>query len=178
MTNSFISPNLLMGEKQNISIRKSKKSLLFAIILLLIGIICIPIIVMLPQETKDAFSISLVVLSGTSIIIAILELCFGRKTYIYKPTNSQIHGRVFFCTSGKGQEAIRAIQTENWTLLQKLMTPNESSVKLEFIASKDRKMAYCQILTFIPYSFEPLSDVLPLSPEAIEELLKISGTKF
>jgi len=167
-----------MGEKQNISIRKSKKSLIFAIILLLIGIICIPIIMMLPLETKGSLSVFLAVISGTAIIFAILQVCFGGKTYIYNPTNSQIQGRAFFCTSGKGQEVIHAIQTENWVLLQKLITPNESSVKLELIASKDKQMACCQILTFIPYSFEPLSDVLPLSPEAIAEILKITGTKI
>jgi len=49
---------------------------------------------------------------------------------------------------------------------------------LEFVTSKDRQFARCQVLTFIPYSFEPLSDVMVLSSQEIEELLKVTNTKL
>ena len=105
-------------------------------------------------------------------------MAFGGKAYIYTPTNSKLHGRVFFCTSGKGQETITAIKTKNWGQLEKLISHNESGVKLEFVTSKDLQFARCQVLTFIPYSFEPLSGVMVLSSQEIEELLKVTNTKL
>jgi dephospho-CoA kinase len=32
--------------------------------------------------------------------------------------------------------------------------------------------------SFIPYNFEPLSDIITLSGEEMEELLKVTGTKI
>lgn len=177
MTNSFISPALVAGAS-NIIIRKSKKTMAVAIALLVVGIACIAAITVLPPQTAGFVSISLGLLSATCVIIGIVQLAFGGNAYIYTPTNSKLHGRVLFCISGKGQETISAIKSKNWTQLEKLITRNESSVKLEFITSKDRQFARCQVLTFIPYSFEPLSDVIVLSPEEIEELLKATDTKL
>lgn len=177
MTNSFISPALIAAEA-NIAVRKSKKTMAVAIALLVIGIACVAGMMVLPVETAGFVSISLGLLSATCILIGIVQLAFGGKAYIYTPTNSKIYGRTFFCTSGKGQETITAIKSKNWAQLEKLISQNESGVKLEFVTSKDRQFARCQVLTFIPYNFEPLSDILILSSEEIEELLKVTGTKI
>ena len=177
MTNSFISLDLIAGES-NIAIRKSKKTMAVAIILLVVGIACIAGILSLRAGTASFVSVSLGLLSATCILVGIVQLAFGGKAYIYTPTNSKLHGRVFFCTSGKGQETISAIKSKNWAQLEKLIAHNESGVKLEFVTSKDRQFARCQVLTFIPYNFEPLSDIMTLSAEEMEELLKVTGTKI
>ena len=177
MTNSFISPALIAGES-NVAIRKSKKTMAVALLLVLIGIACAVVIVMLPAQTAEFAPVSLGLVSATCLIIGIAQLAFGGKAYIYTPTNSKLHGRVFFCTSGKGQETISAIKSKNWAQLEKLIAHNESGVKLEFVTSKDRQFARCQVLTFIPYNFEPLSDIITLSGEEMEELLKVTGTKI
>ena len=177
MTNSFISPALIAGES-NVAIRKSKKTMAIALLLVLIGIACAVVIVMLPAQTAEFAPVSLGLVSATCIIVGIVQLAFGGKVYIYTPTNSKLHGRVFFCTSGKGQETISAIKSKNWAQLEKLIAHNESGVKLEFVTSKDRQFARCQVLTFIPYSFEPLSGVMVLSSQEIEALLKVTGTKI
>ena len=177
MTNSFISLDLIAGES-NIAIRKSKKTMAVAIILLVVGIACIAGILSLRAGTASFVSVSLGLLSATCILVGIVQLAFGGKAYIYTPTNSKLHGRVFFCTSGKGQETISKKKKKNWGQLEKLISHNESGVKLEFVTSKDRQFARCQVLTFIPYSFEPLSDILVLSPEDIEQVLQITDTKI
>ena len=177
MTNSFISPALIAGES-NVAIRKSKKTMAVALLLVLIGIACAVVIVMLPAQTAEFAPVSLGLVSATCLIIGIAQLAFGGKAYIYTPTNSKVYGRVFFCTSGKGQETISAIKSKNWGQLEKLIAHNESGVKLEFVTSKDRQFARCQVLTFIPYNFEPLSDIITLSGEEMEELLKVTGTKI
>ena len=177
MTNSFISPALIAGES-NVAIRKSKKTMAVALLLVLIGIACAVVIVMLPAQTAEFAPVSLGLVSATCLIIGIAQLAFGGKAYIYTPTNSKVYGRVFFCTSGKGQETISAIKSKNWAQLEKLIANNESGVKLEFVTSKDRQFARCQVLTFIPYNFEPLSDIITLSGEEMEELLKVTGTKI
>lgn len=177
MTNSFISPALVAGDS-NIITRKSKKTMAVAVALLAIGIACAASIIVLPAETADFISISLGLLSATCILIGVIQVAFGGKVYIYTPTNSKLYGRVLFCTSGKGQETINAIKSKHWEQLEKLIAQNESSVKLEFITSKDRQFACCQVLTFIPYSFEPLSDIIVLSSQDIDELLKATSTKI
>ena len=177
MTNSFISPALIAGES-NVAIRKSKKTMAIALLLVLIGIACAVVIVMLPAQTAEFAPVSLGLVSATCILVGIVQLAFGGKAYIYTPTNSKVYGRVFFCTSGKGQETISAIKSKNWAQLEKLIAHNESGVKLEFVTSKDRQFARCQVLTFIPYNFEPLSDIITLSGEEMEELLKVTGTKI
>ena len=160
------------------AVRKSKKKMAVALLLVLIGIACAVVIVMLPAQTAEFAPVSLGLVSATCLIIGIAQLAFGGKAYIYTPTNSKLHGRVFFCTSGKGQETISAIKSKNWGQLEKLIAHNESGVKLEFVTSKDRQFARCQVLTFIPYNFEPLSDIITLSGEEMEELLKVTGTKI
>lgn len=177
MTNSFISLDLIAGES-NIAIRKSKKTMAVALLLVLIGIACAVVIVMLPAQTAEFAPVSLGLVSATCLIIGIAQLAFGGKAYIYTPTNSKVYGRVFFCTSGKGQETISAIKSKNWAQLEKLIAHNESGVKLEFVTSKDRQFARCQVLTFIPYNFEPLSDIMTLSAEEMEALLKVTNTKL
>ena len=66
MTNSFISPDLIAGES-NVAIRKSKKTMAVAIILLVVGIGCIAGILSLPAGTTSFVSVSLGLLSATCI---------------------------------------------------------------------------------------------------------------
>ncbi|HPW90611.1 MAG TPA: hypothetical protein PLJ40_04285 [Paludibacteraceae bacterium] len=177
MATSFISPTLVAGES-NIIVRKSKKTTVNALTLIVVSIICAVAITMLPESANQYISVALGLLAGTLLIVGILKLSFGRKTYIYKPTNSKLEGRVFFCTAGKGQESIAAIKAKKWAQLGNLISQNETGVKLEFVTSKDRQFARCQVLTFIPYNFEPLSDVIVLSADDIEQLLTVTNTKI
>ncbi|HKL96047.1 MAG TPA: hypothetical protein VJ856_02095 [Paludibacteraceae bacterium] len=178
MTHSFIAPNLFVGEEHNISIGKNKKSIISGITFLIIGIASVVAMITIPLSGTDSLPIIWSLIPATCITVGFIQLFFGKKTYTYKPTQSPLRGGFFFCTSGKGQETISTIQAKNWSHLQKLITTNESSVKVEFITSADKTFARCQVFTFIPYDFEPLSDVIALTSAEIEELLKVTGTKL
>ena len=71
MTNSFISLDLIAGES-NVAIRKSKKTMAVAIILLVVGIACIAGILSLRAGTASFVSVSLGLLSATCILIGIV----------------------------------------------------------------------------------------------------------
>lgn len=100
------------------------------------------------------------------------KLCCDTKHLAYH--NSTLSGHVVYLANGTTRDAMHAIEQQDWEALAKLVTPTESGTKIELVVSADRQFARCQVLTYVPYQFEPVSDVLFLTPAGAEALLKLT----
>src|SRR5574344_1318009 len=171
MSKSIISGTLISGEEQNISKKISVKSIVSGSILLLVGGALFAAIELMKWESDSATFLSLGCAAIFFLVWGCVKLFSGKKTYFY--SNSELHEYSCYLVSGSAQEAIRQIESQKLDSFSKLITSNESNLKLEFLVSKDNQFARCQVLTYIPYQFEPMCDAVSLSPENAEVLLKI-----
>ncbi len=172
MAKSKISSALLCGEEQNISKNIDVKSVCVGVLLLVVGIAMFVAARALKSDndttTFFALGCGAIVFSVWGIVHICChwhQLCHNKRA---------LRGRVIYILSGSGQEAIRHIENQNWDALAKVVSHSESNIKIDLVVSTDKQFARCQVLTYIPYQFEPLSEVITLSPEGAEALLKLA----
>lgn len=172
MAKSKISSSLLCGEEKNISKNICVKSICVGVLLILVGIALFVTMRALKCENNTA---TFFALGCGAIVFAVwgcVHLCCRCQRLCHN--KSALSGHVIYILSGSGQEAIRHIESQNWDALAKVVSPNESNIKVDLVVSADRQFARCQVLTYIPYQFEPLSEVIALSPEGADALLKLA----
>lgn len=172
MAKSKISASLLCGEENNISKKICVKSVCMSALLIAIGIGLFVAMRLLKCESNTAAFFAL----GCGAIIFVVWGCINLccRTQKMCHNKSTLSGRVIYISSGAGQEAIRHIENQDWESLAKVISHHESNIKIDLVVSADKQFARCQVLTYIPYQFEPLSDVIILTPEGAEALLKLA----
>lgn len=166
-----ISPTLLCGEENHISKKICIKKILLALALLLAGGALFLIINLFGFRSDSAWFFACGCIGMLLIIWGGAKLCCDTKHMSYR--GSVLSGHIIYLTNGTAHDAIRAIEQHDWSALAKLVTPAESGAKIELVVSADRQFARCQVLTYVPYQFEPVSDVLFLTPADAEALLKL-----
>ncbi len=172
MAKTKISPALLCGEEQNISKKFCAKKLLFASMLIVVGAAIFFGVKLTGCESNSSLFLTAACISAVLVIWGCVNLVCDNKRLVYK-NQSQLHGHAIYIVSGSGQEAIRAIKEKKWKELSKLVSPYESSAKIELVVSTDLQFARCQVLTYIPYEFQPLSDVIHLNADEAKGLLQL-----
>ncbi|MGN0186544.1 MAG: hypothetical protein ACI392_02200 [Paludibacteraceae bacterium] len=172
MAKTKISPTLLCGEENNISKKICIKKICFALVLLVAGSILFLLINVLDLQPNTAGFFACGCIGLLLIIWGVTKLCCDTKHLTYN--NSTLSGHVIYLANGALRDAMHAIEAQDWSALQKLVTSVESGTKIELVVSADRQFARCQVLTYVPYQFEPVSDVLFLTPAGAEALLKLT----
>lgn len=172
MAKTKISPTLLCGEENNISKKICIKKIVLALVLMFAGAALFFIINLFDMPSNSAGFFACGCIGLLLIIWGGTKLCCDTKHLAYH--NSTLSGHVVYLTNGTTRDAMHAIEQQDWEALAKLVTPTESGTKIELVVSADRQFARCQVLTYVPYQFEPVSDVLFLTPAGAEALLKLT----
>ncbi len=172
MAKSKISESLLQGSEENISKNISVKDIVIGILLVAAGMVMFVVMRSLQSENTDTAFFALGCGAIIFVIWGCLYLGYHWRQLCYN--KSALHGYVIYVQTGSAKDAIRFIEEQNWDALAKVVSRNETNVKIDFVASRDKQFARCQVLTYVPHQFEPMSDLKALSPEGADALLKLA----
>lgn len=172
MAKSKISSALLCGEEQNISKNINVKAICIGALLIIVGVALFVAMRVLKCENNTATFFALGCGAIVFVVWGCLHLGYNCRQLCHN--KSALHGHVIYILSGSGKEAIRHIENQDWEALAKVVSRGESNIKIDLVVSADKQFARCQVLTYIPYQFEPLSEVIALSPEGATALLKLA----
>lgn len=149
--------NLFSTAHPHISKHISVKSVLISLLIALVGILCILFSLNL-DETSSTSSMLLLTL-GTIFVLTALYRFFWKSTeVIYLPTGSPII---------EGSCFVDSVELENLHRMMEIMNFKQTGIsfkesgngRLDYFFSKDGKFMGAQLFRFVPYTYEPFSEI-------------------
>lgn len=170
METQVISNNLL-------SIQRNKKSTLLSSSYLLIGIVLMVMALSEISDTKSSIYFFTIIVSVIAMIIGIIKIFFGGKERVFTPTKSKVREFTLKYSSRDYSTLKTALETGDLRDMQNLKMTENSELKMDILISDDNQFATCQIFEWIPYSYEPKTEIYTLKPNAIIGLRMCLGVK-
>lgn len=112
------------------------------------------------QDPNSAMPTLLFTASALVFIGGIIKLFVHRTCYMFRPTNSQLKGKVIYFATQESDALQNCLSMKRFEELKKLKREKDSGVKLEAMVADDQKFVAIQISEYIPYSYEAVTPVM------------------
>ena len=172
MKTSTLSDALLSNVKNNITRRKTILTLLISALNLSISIASFVFLMVYDFGTNNEMKFYISFIMVAFLIIAVLQFLFGERQYYYLPDNTPLKAQVFYFDT-TSEKLFDAIKNKNTNDLKSVYTDIDRGVKLEMAYTDNYSLAICQAYKYVPYEFVPDSDIINLSNEEVDLLLKV-----
>ena len=97
---------------------------------------------------------------GIILILLSLYRFFTKiHTTIYKPTGSEVRSDSLYMDTIELQSLQKMMEKNDFSLSSRLAFKEGGNGRLDYLVSKDGKFVAAQLLHFVPYSYEAISDV-------------------
>ena len=166
----------ILDDSTNNIIYKKKQSIIFSIILIILGII--PFVLILSKNLSEDSGIltPLFFILGVGLLVWGIISIFFRKTYYVSAENNQkiSFSEILFDIKER-DKLIRLISEKNLQTIKELKASGHDALKLRVAMTNDGKVCYSQVVTYIPFEFVNANEVQTHSPqeaEIIKEILK------
>lgn len=106
-------------------------------------------------------------LALVALTVGVIKLLFSAKDKIFTPTKSRVRSISVNHTMSNYSVIKNALETGDFTKVMQIKPTDSSELKMEISVSDDNQFASCQIFEWIPYNYEPKSEVYLLKPNAI-----------
>ena len=93
------------------------------------------------------------------ILIALYRLFWKSMEMIYLPTGSKVSEGSCYIDSCDLPEMARLVENKNFSLSSKFSFKQSGSGRLDYLISEDRQFAAVQLFHFVPYAYEPASQI-------------------
>lgn len=112
---------------------------------------------------KENFSstINMLLLTlGTILLLVALYRFFWKSTEIvYTPSGSKICEGSCFFDSCDFEHLANTMNYRDFSLSKKVALKQSGNIRLDYLVSKDRQFAAVQLFRFVPYAYEPATEV-------------------
>lgn len=158
MTKSFhVEATLLSAVHPHISKHTSVFSVLLSLGIALTGIACI--VWSLNVDKSSAIESMTLLTLGTILILVALYRAFWKSTEIvYIPTGSSIREGSYFVDSADLVALQKAMDSNNFSE-PGLSFKHSGNGRIDYMVSKDGRFMAVQLFQFVPYTYEPASDI-------------------
>ncbi len=146
----------------NITVKKSKTSIIISIILLIAGA------TFLFLQFKTAQFIG-----GFFLFFGIISLIFTKKEKIYIPSGSKITSEMLYFNPLEKGKLNEILSNKNFPLLKNI-TPTEHGIQMEVTRSKDKEYAAVQLYDYVPHHYvesSPLYEYIGNDAKSFSEIL-------
>lgn len=158
MTTQVTGATIFASSHPDIVKRMSVSSLIFSSIFLCIGILAFVTILGL-DDKSSTYSMGLMVLGTGAFLIGIFRLCWKAKRSIYLPTGSVTKEQTFFFNLKYLNELSRIVESGTFPAESDIKSEHTGNIRMDVILSEDKKFAAVQLFQFIPYTYQPLTDI-------------------
>ena len=140
-----------------ISRRTSISSILFSLGLALLGVVSI-VLSLYFDISSSTLSMVLLTIGTILILVALYRFFWKSVELIYNPTGSIIREGSYYIDSVDLQKLQKMIEKK--CLDESVVSFKQSgNGRMDYMVSKDGKFVAIQLFQFVPYTFEPFSDV-------------------
>ena len=113
------------------------------------------------NDSNSDSSLSMALLSVGVILVIVALYRFFTKNHevVYKPTASEVRSGSLYMDTVELQTLQQMMKKNDFSASSKLVFKEGGNGRLDYLVSKDKKFVATQLLQFVPYSYEAVSDV-------------------
>lgn len=145
-------------------------------LMLIIGVALIVAGSMYASEPKTALYFLIVTTGAGFIITALVKMISAARISVYTPSNSPVRERSLFIKCDRVDNLIESLKNGDSNVIDKIACQSDSGLRMDVMLSDDNNFVACQLFRYVPYSYEPASEMIihseELSQRMVEKLRK------
>lgn len=149
--------------------QKNIKKLLYAGLGIVFGIALICIATFGIADKKSGMYLLLITFGIMALVAFVAMLFLNKGQLIYTPTKSEIRAYEIFFKSEALHNLLQAIEAGNISSLYRMVGEDGQGIRLNVLLSKDNSFAACQLYKYVPYQYEPASEVYKIMDGRVSE---------
>ena len=110
-------------------------------------------------ESNSTFSMLFLTIGIILILFSLYRFFTKIHTTVYKPTGSEVRSDSLYMDTVELQSLQKMMEKNDFSLSSRLVFKEGGNGRLDYLVSKDGKFVAAQLLHFVPYSYEVVSDV-------------------
>lgn len=172
----IVETTLLSSEHPYISKHTSFLSVLVSLFIALLGIMSIIVSVSV-DDTATVLCMTLLTLGTVMILVALYSIFWRSVEVIYIPTGSKVSEGSCFMDSSDLSELTKLIENKNFSLSSKIKFKQSGNGRMDYLISKDCQFAAVQLFHFVPYTYEPASQICYYTGDDAVAFVRYLGAK-
>jgi hypothetical protein len=167
MKNNNIPENLLEG--LNITEKRNSASIIKTVVYLAVAIAATCSLIFI-KDSKSSLYMFAGIVASFGYIMAVCVLIFSRKDILCE--GKRLNGyTLYFDTANANVE--KAIAAKDAKALKSYKNTTENGLKLELAFSDDHSIARYRLYRYIPFEFQPDSEIIELNAEQVKVLTQL-----
>lgn len=126
----------------------------------------------LDMEATSPVFLLLTTVGIVGIVISLIKLVSGTKKWVYTPTGSSIKEYSIFFKPTEMYNLKRAIESGDIKSIDSMVNDTNNGIRFDVAMSKDSKFAACQLFEYVPYNYEPATDVYRIDDKALGDFCR------
>ena len=110
-------------------------------------------------ESNSTFSMLFLTVGIILILVSLYRFFTKIYTTVYKPTGSEVRSDSLYMDTIELQSLQKMMEKNDFAHSSRLVFKEGGNGRLDYLVSKDGKFVAAQLLHFVPYSYEAVSDV-------------------
>lgn len=136
----------------------SVKQILLSSLVALGGVIGIVLSFSL-EESDSTLSMAFLTVGVLLIIFALYRFFTKSHEMVYLPTGSEVRSGTLYMDMAELQTLKEVMKKNDFSASSRLVFKEGGNGRLDYLASKDRRFVAAQLLQFVPYTYEAVTDV-------------------
>ena len=167
MKNNNIPESLLEG--LNTTEKRNSASIIKAVVYLAMAVAATCSLIFI-EDSKSSIYMLMGIVAAFGYIMAVCVLIFTHKDVICK--GKRLNGyTLYFDTANANVE--KAISAKDAKALKSYKNESENGLKLELVYSDDFSVARYRLYRYIPFEFQPDSEIIELNAEQVKVLTQL-----
>ena len=156
------SNSLFSNVHDHVSRRTDIRSIIFSVILILIGGAAFYVSIM---EGNESSSISMLVMTigAALLLVGVFRLFWKSHSWFYTPTQSRMKS---------------VLESNNFSGEKTVRSGNTGGIRMDYMYSKDHKFAAVQLFQFSSYIYQPVTDVFYYKDMTADEFICCAEKKM
>ena len=136
----------------------SVKQILVSSLIALVGVVGI-VLSCVVDESDSTLCMALLTVGILLMLFALYRFFTKRYETVYKATGSEVRSGTLYMDAVELQNLQRMMEKNDFSASSRLAFKEGGNGRLDYLVSKDKKFVATQLLQFVPYSYEAVSDV-------------------
>lgn len=154
----LVGASLLSAEHPHIAKHTSLQSILLSIAIALVGIVFIYFSLDHDQKSST-LSMTLLTVGAILILVSLYRFFWKSAEMVYTLTGSVVSMGSYYSDTDVLPLLQQLIENKNFDQAARVTFKSSGNGRLDYMISKDGKFAAVQLFRFVPYTYEPVSEI-------------------
>ncbi|WP_299228940.1 hypothetical protein [uncultured Bacteroides sp.] len=171
------SNSLFTNIHEHVSRRTDVRSIIFSVILILIGGIAFYFSII---EENESSSLSMLVMTigAACLLLGVFRLFWKSHSWFYTPTDSRISVKSEFYEAADFRSLKSVLESSDFSGEKTVKSGNTGGIRMDYMYSRDRKFAAVQLYQFSSYIYQPVTDVYYYKDMVADEFICCAEKKM